>query len=224
MPGDLDRLERTLGHRFADPELARLALTHRSAAAENNERLEFLGDAVLDMAVAAVLYARHPAADEGELSRMRTALVNGEALAAAARRLGLEEHLALGRGVRPRDSMLADALEALLAALYLDAGLEPCSRMVAGWIAARDPSPPRGPSPLRKKDRKSRLQELMQARRASLPDYQVEAVSGPEHERVFRVSCRVPLLDEAQTGEGSSRREAEQAAAGRALERLGEAP
>lgn len=219
MPAGLDRLERSLGHRFADPGLVRRALTHRSAGAEHNERLEFLGDAVLGLAVADVLYARFPEADEGELSRMRAALVNRDALAAAARDLGLEEWLALGAGAdRRRDSVLADALEALLAAVYLDGGLEPCARMAAGWLGARRPAS------LRAKDRKTRLQELARARGAAAPDYRVESVSGPGHEPRFRVSCRVPLLDAAQFGEGGSRRAAEQEAAGRALELLGEAP
>lgn len=220
MPGRLDRLERILGHRFSDPALVRRALTHRSAGAEHNERLEFLGDAALGLAVAHILYERFPEADEGELSRMRAGLVSRDALAAAARGLGLEEHLALGggEGAAGRDSVLADALEALLAAVYLDGGLEACARVVADQIGGRPLSR------LRRKDRKTRLQELMHARDAAPPDYRVEEVSGPGHRPLYRVSCRVPLLDAAQPGEGGSRRAAEQEAAGRALALLGEAP
>jgi len=220
----LERLEAHLGHRFGDRALLERALTHRSAAgpAASNERLEFLGDAVLGLLAAELLYRRFPQAAEGELSRRRAWLVRERTLAEIARELELGGLLRLGPGeLRSggfrRDSILADALEALLGAVYLDGGLEAAraavERLLGGHLA-------RQPEPSALKDPKTRLQEWLQARRRPLPTYRVVGVAGAEHARRYTVACEVEGLDEPTVGEGSSRRRAEQAAAERALAEL----
>lgn len=208
-----------LGHAFADPVLAELALTHRSMGRPNNERMEFLGDALVNLIVAELLFERRPRADEGELSRLRAHLVSGTALAAMARTVELGARLKLGPGelksggVR-RDSILADAFEASVAAIFLDAGFdvvreclrvlfEPALADVGGDL----------------KDAKTRLQEWLQGHGMPLPEYRLENVNGEEHARTFDVVC---VLQEPQPmhfeGSGSSRRHAEQVAAQRALD------
>ena len=209
-----------LGHPFADPRLLEQALTHRSASHANNERLEFLGDALLNLFVAELVYECHPRADEGAMTRLRAALVNGPALAGIARGEGIGECLHLGPGELKsggfrRDSILADALEALVAAIYLDAGWEACRatvrRLFGPRVEAGVPTP---------KDAKTRLQEWLQGRNLPLPAYDLVGTSGEEHARQFDVLCRVAEPTVATEGRGSSRRAAEQMAAEAALSRL----
>jgi len=204
-----------LGYEPRDEALFRTALTHRSAAGPNNERLEFLGDAVLNLLIAHRLYAAFPNATEGDLSRLRARLVSREPLAEIALSLGLGGPLKLGYGeLRSADfrgqSILADALEALCGAIFLDGGLgsvEPLiTRLFAGRIAAL-------PSPEALKDAKTRLQEYLQSRSLSLPRYVILGIEGEDHAQIFRVSCEVPALTLRVEGGGSSRRRAEQQAA-----------
>jgi ribonuclease III len=211
-----------LGHGFRDATLLEAALTHRSAGRHNYERLEFLGDAVLNFTVAVLLFREYPQADEGELSRYRAALVSGRTLAELAGELGLGEQLRMGEGELKtggfrRGSMLADALEALFGAIYLDDGVEAAARVIEALFAGRLCGLP-GAQEL--KDPKTRLQELLQARGLPLPAYAVETVTGEPHEHWFVASCVVPALDVRALGEGSSRRRAEQEAAQRVLENL----
>jgi ribonuclease-3 len=214
--------ESRLGHAFRDPALLDAALTHRSAGKRNYERLEFLGDAVLNFAVAGLLYREYPQADEGDLSRYRAALVSGSSLAAVAGGLGLGEQLRLGGGELKsggfrRSSILADSLEALFGAVYLDAGVEAASRLIEALFAGRLGGLPAAHE---LKDPKTRLQEHLQARGVALPSYGVEKVSGEPHEHWFVASCEVAGLGLQARGEGSSRRRAEQEAAARLLEQL----
>lgn len=211
------------GHVFRDPNLLARALTHRSAAPQHNERLEFLGDALLGAVVADALYARWPKAAEGELTRARAELVRESSLAALARRLELGARLVLGPGEMKsgghrRDSILADALEAVVGAIYLDAGFETCRDIVLPWFAdAIDALPP--PHRLGK-DAKTRLQEWLQARQRPLPVYTLLSESGEDHAKIFRAECLLadpPLRGE---GEAASRRAAEQLAAEAVLDAL----
>lgn len=199
--------------------MAVLALTHRSADRRNNERLEFLGDAVLGFLIAEELSVRFPDAPEGELSRMRARLVNQQNLAEIATRLGMGELLILGPGElksggRQRASMLADALEAVLGAVYCDGGLEAARacvlRLYDGQFLTQI-------STELHKDAKTQLQEILQSRGQAVPRYEVIAVEGTDHEQTFVVSCRVTALPQATIGRGRNRRHAEQDAAGQAL-------
>jgi ribonuclease-3 len=193
----------------------RAALTHRSAGEVNNERLEFLGDAVLALLIAEALYVRLPKADEGQLSRLRASLVKRETLARLARGLALGQRLVLGEGERrsggaERDSNLANALEAVIGAIYLDGGLETCRGEVLPWFAPTLMDLLReGP----RRDPKTELQEILQSRHLPVPSYEITSIAGPPHRRVFTVTCSTAALDVAVTGHGSSRRRAEQAAA-----------
>ena len=218
----LDTLEQTLAYQFSNPELANLALTHRSANAEHNERLEFLGDSLLGFIVADLLFELNPAASEGELSRMRSSLVNKTALAAIARKLELGEFLRLGTGERnsggkDRDSILADTVEALIAAIYLDGGMAPCKAFV---IAINESKLVTKSGVTKQKDAKTRLQEFLQAQGRKLPNYEVVEVAGAAHEQVFHVSCKLESLKIQAQGSGSSKRDAEQAAAEKILDSI----
>jgi ribonuclease-3 len=215
-------LEKRLGHQFADPRLLEQALTHRSRGADNNERLEFLGDGVLGCAMADELYARFPQLSEGKLTRLRASLVREEALAEVAKTLGLGAFLRLGEGElaagpEPRPSILADALEALLGAVFLDAGYDAARKTVlaafAPLIERLDPERPA-------KDAKTRLQEVLQAKHRRLPQYEVVAVTGEAHRQAFVVECSVAELDLRAKGSGTSRQRAEQQAAKAMLEKL----
>jgi ribonuclease III len=214
------------GHRFADAELLTRALTHRSAGSRNYERLEFLGDALVNLIVAEALFTRLPRADEGMLTRARAALVRESSLAAIARELGLGDHLQLGPGELKsggfrRESILADALEGLVAAVYLDAGFDACRALVLQWFdGALDEAPER----MRDKDPKTRLQEWLQAGRFPLPAYELLDTEGEDHCKTFHVRCAISDPPLECTGSGSSRREAEQAAAAAALQQLLEKP
>ncbi len=198
------------------------ALTHRSAGARHNERLEFLGDAVLGLVIADALYERLPDAPEGDLTRMRAALVNRGAVAEIARASGMEGALNLGQGERKtggqrRESILADALEALIGASYRSAGYAATREFVLHLYAQRLDSLPSAES---LKDPKTKLQEFLQGRGRVLPEYRVLEVSGPDHQRRFVVEAWLPSESWGQQGTGSSRRAAEQAAAEAALARL----
>ena len=222
MTDDRAALQRALGHRFSDAALLELALTHRSADGRNNERLEFLGDSLINACVAEALYRRHGDLEEGDLSRLRASLVNQDTLAEVARELDVGSYLILGPGELKsggyrRPSILADALEALIGAVFLDAGFDAARDAILGVLATRLAAPPPTES---LKDAKTRLQEALQARELPLPVYMVESVRGEPHRQTFRVSCRIESLDLRTEGEGGSRRAAEQEAARHALERM----
>ncbi|SJZ83012.1 ribonuclease III [Novilysobacter spongiicola] len=212
-----------IGHRFAAPELLAQALTHRSAGAPHNERLEFLGDGLVNLFVAEALYTRWPRADEGALTRARAELVRESALAPIARALELGARLTLGPGEMKsgghrRDSILADALEAVVAAIYLDSGFETCRQVVMPWFeAAMDALPP--PHKVGK-DAKTRLQEWLQGRGRPLPAYELVEESGEDHAKTFRVTCTLAQPVVVTEGQGNSRRSAEQVAAEAALAAL----
>ena len=215
-----------LGHDFGAPDLLAQALTHRSHGARHNERLEFVGDAVLNCVVALALYERFPQTDEGELSRARASLVNRDTLARVARRLELGEAIRLGEGElksggADRGSILADALEAVFGAVFLDAGFDAARRVVVAAygeeLALADPA-------TLGKDPKTRLQEWLQARRIAVPEYVVVATHGEAHAQQFAVECRIPSLGLTTQGEGASRRAAEQDAAQRAWTELARRP
>jgi len=216
------RLEQALGYHFAQPELLRQALTHRSHSSPHNERLEFLGDSVLNCAIALLLFRKFPALKEGELSRLRASLVRQETLAEIALELGLGEALRLGEGELKsggfrRPSILADALEALFGAICLDAGFDAALTTIAGLYHARiERIDPRQPG----KDAKTALQEWLQGRRLPLPHYQLLETHGEAHAQEFVVACEIPSLDVSVSGRGASRRAAEQAAAQAALAKL----
>jgi len=208
-------VEKLLTHSFADTGLLQLALTHRSAGNLNNERLEFLGDAVLGQVVANYLYRHFPDADEGQLTRTRALVVNKDSLARIARAVGLGEHIVLGEGELKsggwrRDSILANTLEAVIGAIYLDGGLAACEQQIMTWFASvldsADPS-------VARKDAKTRLQEFLQARGRALPEYTAVDVSGPAHDQQFTIECRVDAVPVAVSASGKSRRAAEQRAA-----------
>ncbi|MGH8461014.1 MAG: ribonuclease III [Stenotrophobium sp.] len=216
------RLSRLLGHEFRESALLLQALTHRSHSHVNNERLEFLGDGLINFAVAAALYEACPRAEEGGLSRLRASLVREESLARIARELALGDMLKLGEselksGGFRRDSILADALEALIGAVYLDAGYAAaqavCLRLYAVQLAAL-------PDPETLKDPKTRLQEWLQKLSRPLPRYEVLSEEGPPHQRVFAVRCHLVDSDETTEASGASRRQAEQGAAEQLLEKL----
>ncbi|MDQ3495875.1 MAG: ribonuclease III [Pseudomonadota bacterium] len=210
------------GHGFGEPVLLAQALRHRSAGAPHNERLEFLGDALVGLIVAEALYTRWPKADEGALTRARAELVRESALAQIARDLDLGPRLTLGPGEmksggQRRDSILSDALEALVGAIYLDAGFNACRAMVLPWFERSLAELPVGKVG---KDPKTRLQEWLQARQRPLPVYELLAESGDEHARTFRIRCRLQEPALVAEGEGNSRRAAEQQAAEAALARI----
>lgn len=217
-----ERLCRALGYVFSDPSLLTTALSHRSIGSHNNERLEFLGDAILSYVISTQLYQRFPLSDEGKLSRYRANLVKGETLAKLGRELDLGDYLILGSGELKsggyrRDSILADALEAIFGAIYLDAGIESASRVILNLYGERIEQV----TPDAKlKDPKTRLQEYLQAKRMPLPEYTVIATEGEAHKQTFTVRCKVEALEAETEGSGSSRRKAEQAAAQETLKRL----
>ncbi len=214
-------LQERLGCQIGDPALLRLALTHRSHGSANNERLEFLGDAVLSFIVAEMLCDEFPEASEGELSRFRASLVSGATLGELGQELGLGEHLNLGEGELKsggfrRASILADALEAIIGALYLDGGMVAVRDLVQRLLAARLAALPEAAA---LKDPKTRLQEWLQARGLALPAYTVMAISGEPHRQRFKVRCEIIELALTAEADANSRRAAEQQAAHQLLER-----
>ncbi|MBI4739974.1 MAG: ribonuclease III [Betaproteobacteria bacterium] len=215
-------LEQALGHRFSHPELLQTALTHRSHGSPHNERLEFLGDSILNCVIARQLFDRFPDLPEGDLSRLRANLVRQDSLHRLALSLALGKSLRLGEGElksggHQRPSILADALEALFGAVWLDAGFDAAnsviSRLYRDMLAAISPGRPI-------KDAKTRLQELLQGRRLALPRYSLIATEGEAHAQQFRIACEIDRLHLRTEGSGGSRRAAEQMAAERALENL----
>jgi ribonuclease III len=218
----LNWVERAFGYVFARPELCQTALTHRSAGGEHNERLEFLGDSILNCSVAHLLYDAHPHADEGALSRLRATLVSGDTLAMIATELGLGEHLRLGLGELKsggfrRASILADALEAIVGAVFLDSGFDAAAAVVKRIVGKRLSDLPAADA---LKDAKTRLQETLQAHGLALPVYTLTAVAGDPHAQSFTVTCEVPTFGLVAVGEGGSRRRAEQVAARKLLDLL----
>ena len=219
-------LDKTLRYQFKDAELFQQALTHRSATHRNNERLEFLGDAVLDFVVSEVVYQSRPKASEGDLSKLRASLVKDDTLAEIALELELGEHLILGGGERKtgghrRESILADALEAIFGAVFLDSGFDAAKAVIDGVYESRYRELP-DVEDLR--DPKTRLQEWLQARKMSLPEYELGKVTGKDHKQRFIVTCTIVETSFVTDGESTTRRKAEQKAARKMLERLAETP
>ena len=216
-------LEKRLGHEFSDRVLLQQALTHRSVGSRNNERLEFLGDAVLGCVIAGELYRRYPNASEGKLSRLRSRLVRRESLTDIAHTLDIGQYLILGVGERRsgghhRDSILSDAVEALLGAVYLESGFDVCKACILALFEDKLTSLPEVAF---LKDAKTRLQEYLQSRQKALPEYAVTTVSGEAHAQYFKVTCVVSDVEVTPaSGEGGSRRQAEQQAAERMLAQL----
>ena len=215
MDGNLSALQDRLQHRFADPQLLERALTHRSFSAQHNERLEFLGDSVLNLAVAALLYGRLANLPEGDLSRVRANLVKQETLHQVAVTLGLPQVIRLGEGEsrsggNKRPSILADALEAIIGAVHLDAGYPAAESLVHRLFESVEITPQ---MPAAGKDPKTELQEWLQGRKMKLPIYRVAATLGAAHKQTFDVECEVPELGAVERGIGASRRAGEQAAA-----------
>lgn len=220
----LKNLCQKLGHHFSHLDLLEAALTHRSARGLNNERLEFLGDSIVNFVIAEALYHAAPKASEGELSRLRASLVRGETLAQVAQEFELGNYLRLGAGELKsggfrRQSILADALEAVIAAIYLDAGLDKCIALIQQWFQERLQ---RGLEIkiIEHKDPKSRLQEYLQSKKLGLPLYEITATTGEAHAQTFYVRCSVEGLALITEGVGNSRRIAEQNAAEQFLEQL----
>ncbi len=218
----LRRLQRVLGYEFNDPSLLQLALTHRSASGSNNERLEFLGDSIVNHVIAEALYQKFPKAREGDLSRMRAALVRGDTLAEIGRELGLGEFVQLGQGERKsgghrRGSIIADALEAIAGAILLDSGTGRCRECLLHWFHGRLEGLEMAAAG---KDAKTRLQEYLQGRGRPLPAYELLAVEGEDHKQLFRIECRLAQPMRIFEGAGRSRQKAEQAAAEAALEAI----
>ncbi len=217
-------LERKLGYRFVRPDLLRQALTHRSFGTPHNERLEFLGDSVLNCAVAEILFQLHADMPEGDLSRLRAGLVNQASLAEIAHEIGVSAHLRLGEGEiktggANRPSILADAVEALLGGVFLDAGFAAARDVVRTLFEVRL-GQARGATPA--KDAKTALQEWLQARRMALPRYEIMRIEGEAHKQIFEVRCDVDDLRLTASGRGASRRTAEQSAAAQILTQLPE--
>ncbi|MGR0280004.1 ribonuclease III [Marinomonas dokdonensis] len=216
------KLCRRIGYYFADLGLLELALTHRSFGGKNNERLEFLGDSILNYVIAEDLFHRFPKAKEGELSRLRASLVKGDTLAELAREFKLGDFLKLGAGELKsggfrRDSILADSVEGIIGAIYLDAGMDTCRTHILDWYKSRlDATSLKVVT----KDAKTRLQEYLQGRKYALPNYEVVDIQGEPHDQTFYVHCQIELSDEAIQGKGNSRRIAEQNAAAKALKLL----
>jgi len=220
-----DLLCKKLGLEFNNPELFTTALTHRSASAANNERLEFLGDSILGFVIAERLYDAFPNSCEGVLSRLRASLVNQETLAGLARNLQIGDYLRLGSGELKsggyrRDSILSDSMEAIIGALFKDQGIRACQQFILNLFADK----------LNElsidnwqKDPKTQLQELMQSKKLELPEYTLISMSGLAHEQLFKVKCKIPLLNESCIGSGVSRKKAEQSAAEQMLKLLNKA-
>ena len=223
MSRELTSLQDQLGYHFKDTTLLRTALTHRSATSRNNERMEFLGDAVLGYLISSELYQRFPTATEGVLSRLRASLVKGDTLADIATQLQFGDYLILGSGELKsggfrRRSILADAFEAVIGAIFMDSDIDTVRQRVLPFFTPRpdqcDPNAVR-------KDPKTRLQEYLQAHGNALPEYTVLNISGEAHQQTFEIECRLSELDIIASGKGSSRRKAEQKAAQQALDQLG---
>jgi ribonuclease-3 len=215
-------LSQKLGYEFKNPILLEDALSHRSYRGQNNERLEFLGDAILNFVITAYLFRTCPEAREGELSRLRANLVRGDTLAVLAQEFQLGVYLRLGAGElksggSKRMSILADAMEAVVGAIFLDGGLAACEACILNWFATRLHNFAEVPS---LKDAKTRLQEYLQSKRFPLPRYDILSIDGAAHQQIFSIECRIDGLPHTAIGIGSSRRRAEQDAAQKILDIL----
>lgn len=222
MKANLNELSKKLGYTFNDIGHLKLALTHRSFGGKNNERLEFLGDSIVNFVMAEALYHQFTEAREGQLSRLRARLVKGVTLAELAREFDLGDYLQLGSGELKsggyrRDSILADAMEAVIGAIYIDAGMDTVRERILAWYQERLTCLNLSDT---QKDPKTLLQEFLQSRQQVLPKYEVISVEGEAHDQTFTVECQVVLLDDRTVGVGSSRRNAEQQAAKQALKIL----
>jgi len=222
MDSRLDALQKRLGHTFSEQALLTRALTHRSFGADHNERLEFLGDAVLNLAVSSLLFERFGGSDEGDLTRVRAHLVREESLHRAALALGLPDVMRLSEGEArgggaQRPSILADGVEALIGAAYLDGGFDCASELVRRLFGDVITS---SEAHTWSKDAKTELQEWLQARRIAVPSYRIVGTTGQAHAQTFEVEGAIPALSLAETGRGRSRRTAEQEAARRLLDAL----
>ena len=222
MNDSLSGFEQTLGYTFVNKSLLTTALSHRSLGQDNNERLEYLGDALLGFIIAETLYQRYPDANEGDLTRLRASLVKGETLGRVARELQLGNHVLLGGGELKsggwrRTSILANTLEAIIGAIYLDAGFHTCRDKVLSLFTTiiTETTPDK-----LVKDPKTRLQEYLQSRQLNLPEYNIVMESGESHARIFTVECAIPGLEISVQAEGRNKRSAEQAAAQMALAQL----
>ena len=218
----IEQLEKILNYHFIDNSLLELALTHRSFQGENNERLEFLGDSILNFIIAEFLFKKFNLLSEGDLSRLRSQLVKSETLSEIGISLQLGDYLILGEGELKssgwrRPSILADSVEAIIGAVFIDEGVNAASSLILTWFNSRIESI--NPDNIQK-DSKSVLQELLQARKINLPDYNVVSIEGEAHCQHFRVSCSIPKLGLSIEGEGSSRKIAEQGAAEEILKKL----
>lgn len=224
MSFNLARLQKKLGVQFNNADLLEQALTHRSIGNSNNERLEFLGDAILGFVVADKIYQKFPEADEGIMSRLRANVVNGDSLAEVAITLRLGEELLLGPGElksggRNRSSILADAVEAIIGAIYKDDSLQAAQ----DWVATHFANKLNALSTKTAiKDPKTRLQELLQSRGEQVPDYKLISATGLDHNQLFTVECCVAIVDETYSASASSRKKAEQKSADKVLEKLNE--
>lgn len=217
-------LKQSLHYEFSDERLLEMALTHRSATGNNNERLEFLGDAVLQLVISELIFQERAESSEGRLSRLRSSLVKDATLAQIGAEIGIGEHLVLGSGEKKtggnrRASILADAVEAIFGAVYLDAGFDTARQLILRTYRDRIEDLPAG-AELR--DPKSQLQEFLQGRQLPLPDYRMEEVTGKAHKQLFEVSCTVDYLDLKTTGTGLTRRDAEQDSAAAMLAKIDE--
>ncbi len=222
----MQQLQRAIGHDFSNLALLQRAVTHRSFSADHNERLEFLGDSVLGLAISSLLYAQLTHAPEGDLSRMRANLVKQDSLHRLALKIELAQCLRLGEGELrsgglKRPSILADAFEAMIGAVYLDAGYTVAEGMVHRLFAGIDLQ---SSTTVASKDGKTALQEWLQGRRLALPMYQIASIEGAAHDQTFFVDCLIPALQLNQRGSGTSRRAAEQDAAGKMLQQLQQQP
>lgn len=220
---EYQQLYKKLNYHFSDRDLTQQALTHRSMSAKNNERLEFLGDSLLNLIMAESLYRSFPSLREGELSRLRAGLVNGETLAALARELEIGNFIRLGVGEQKsggadRDSILADTMESIIGAIYLDANFEQCKKTVLSWYENRLEDVP---DMILIKDPKTSLQEYVQSHHLNLPDYTIVDIKGQSHAQTFFIECKVEGIPHVSKGHGSSRRRAEQEAAAKLLKMLG---
>jgi len=218
----INRLSKKIGYSFTQPELLIQALTHRSAKGQHNERLEFLGDSILGFVIAEALFEKFPKHDEGDLTRMRSSLVKGVTLAEIGRDFNLGEHLILGPGElksggHRRESILEDAIEAIIGAVYLDSNIAQCKQLILNWFAQRLSTIKPGNE---QKDPKTRLQEYLQGRKIPLPVYDVIDTTGQSHNQHFTVRCVTEVVNTEVIAKGTSRRKAEQAAAQQVLAQL----
>ena len=220
----IDALCMSIGYSFTDIALLDLALTHRSCGHYNNERLEYLGDSIVNFVIANALFDKFPKAREGQLSRLRAGLVKGVTLAQVAKEMHIGPCLKLGvgelkSGGQRRESILADATEAIIGAIYKDAGMAACEERILDWFASRLDNLSLSDT---QKDPKTRLQEYLQAKKSDLPVYHLIDVKGQDHEQIFIIECHSSLLDKPTKAEASSRRIAEQKSATLALQQLGQ--